>query len=132
MTRAIHTKRFVMIFGILTLFFITGMTSTAAAQLSQEEPEPPMTVPEYVMKCYDGKGFAAEPGGVSNLETTLDAIKLLMDEPDSWPVGMGQAIDAIVERYAGMQYLTRGGFVAEGEDGPDFRTTALIVETLDI
>ncbi|MGV9169420.1 MAG: hypothetical protein ACOC38_05700 [Promethearchaeia archaeon] len=29
MTRAIYAKRFVMIFGILTLFFITGMTSTA-------------------------------------------------------------------------------------------------------
>jgi len=132
MARAIHAKRFVMIFGILTLFIITGMTSTAVAQLSQEEPEPPMTVPEYVMKCYDGKGFAGEPGGVSNLATTLDAAKLLMEDSDSWPVGMGQAVDSIVERYVEMQYLTRGGFVAEGEDGPDFRTTALVVETLDV
>ncbi|MBD3158135.1 MAG: hypothetical protein GF309_05040 [Candidatus Lokiarchaeota archaeon] len=132
MTRAIHAKRFVMIFSILTLFIITGMTSTAVAQLSQEEPEPPMAVAEYVMKCYDGKGFAAEPGAVSDLETTLDAAKLLMENPDSWPVGMGIALDTIVEQYAEMQSPYRGGFVTEGENGPAFRTTALIVETLDI
>ncbi|MGV9169419.1 MAG: hypothetical protein ACOC38_05695 [Promethearchaeia archaeon] len=42
-----------------------------------------MTVPEYVMKCYGGKGFAAEPGGVSDLTTTLDAAKLLMEDPES-------------------------------------------------
>ncbi|MGV9170925.1 MAG: hypothetical protein ACOC38_13445 [Promethearchaeia archaeon] len=31
MARTIHAKRFVMIFGILTLLFITGMTPTAVA-----------------------------------------------------------------------------------------------------
>ena len=84
------------------------------------------------MRCYDGNGFADVPGGLSDLQSTLNAITLLMGQPNEWAAGTWQAVEHIVQNYARMQSPDRGGFVLSGSDAPDFKTTALVLETLKV
>ncbi|MHA2069198.1 MAG: hypothetical protein ACXABY_32970, partial [Candidatus Thorarchaeota archaeon] len=50
-----------------------------------------------------------------------------------WHLGTWQQLDTLVEQYMSMQSPYRGGFILGDidTDEPDFRTTALVLETLD-
>jgi hypothetical protein len=92
-----------------------------------------MTVPDYIFECWDGSGYADYPRGVSDMETTLKAVELLYEYQNKWHRGTWQQLDSLAEQYAAMQSPYRGGFVFGDVDvdSPDFKTTALILETLD-
>jgi len=94
----------------------------------------PVNLPDYILRCYDPDtpGFGDQPGWSSSLESTLDAVTLLKEHTDSkdWSNVLFDAIDSIIQRYAGMQSWSHAGFYLESEDAPDFRTSALVLETL--
>ncbi|MFO7836316.1 MAG: hypothetical protein R6V83_06665 [Candidatus Thorarchaeota archaeon] len=127
-----HAKRvnkFLSITLVLTLFFMSLHVVTAAGSANDEDT---ISTPEYIMDCYDGVGFADRPGGISDLQSTLDAVTLLMETEEKWPYGLWHMIESVVTRYKNMQSPYLNGFVQGNvsRDHPDFRTTALILETL--
>ncbi|MBD3159509.1 MAG: hypothetical protein GF309_12015, partial [Candidatus Lokiarchaeota archaeon] len=129
-----HVKRvtkFLSITLLLTLFFMSLHVVTAVGTADDEDT---VSTPQYIMDCYDGVGFADRPGEISDLQSTLDAVSLLMETDEKWPYGLWHMVDDIVTRYKSMQSPYRGGFVQGNvsRDGPDFRITALILEMLKV
>ena len=130
-------KRFVNTIAILAIMMtlFLGLTVTATAN---EQIQEPVALADYIYRCYDSTnpGFGDMPGYGSTLESTLDAVELLMVETDpiTWSNSMMWALDSIVERYAGMQSPYRYGFVHPDNNNfePDPKTTALALETLSL
>lgn len=102
---------------MITVFMLMSVAQVNAAQVDNQDTGDILSVPDYIMQCYDGSGFADAPGDVSDLQTTLDAVQILVGE-HTWASGERQAIDGTVTRYAAMQSPERGGFVNEGETSP--------------
>ncbi len=130
-------KKFVNTIAILailsTLFLgVSAITTTDAV------PEGPVALSDYIQRCYDADnpGFADMPGGISSLESTLDAVELLTTETDplGWSNGLRESLARIAERYSEMQSPYQYGFVHPSSDefSPDPKTTALVLETLSL
>lgn len=120
--------------GIITFTFLILMViSQTAYATAVDDSQAMMTVPEYIYSCYDGNGFANQPGLRSSPDTTLEAVQLLLQYDHSeWSSGTWQALNNIADKYTGMQSGYRGGFVLGDNDAPDFKTTALVLETLSL
>jgi hypothetical protein len=128
----LNIKRANRMLGIITFVFLILMViNQTAYATSMDDRLDVMTVPDYIYNCYDGNGFANQPGLRSTLATTLEAVQLLQQYDQSqWSSGTWQILNDIVDDYAGMQSGYRGGFVLGSNDAPDFKTTALVLETL--
>ncbi|TXT55950.1 MAG: exported protein of unknown function [Candidatus Thorarchaeota archaeon] len=129
MFRASRITRIITVSLFFVLFMIS-MQSVAAVDTKADSP----SLPSYIMRCYDGQGFADRPGLDSTFQSTLDAVRLMQDYTGPIPRSYWTAIDSIIERYVSMHSPFRGGFV-DGDiyvDDPDFHTTALILETLSV
>ena len=122
--------RSIAVTAVLLMLFV-GMTVMADATPDDIEP---VKLPDYILSCYDPytQGFGDQPGYSSTLDTTLHAVNLLVGQtdPKTWSKGLIHALDTIVERYTAMQSWNRAGFQLETQEAPDFRTSALILETL--
>jgi hypothetical protein len=126
-----HIERVVRIFGVFLIVsvLLMSMQVTSAAPTDVEDA---MTLPDYLTKTFDGLGFADRQGMSSSLESTLDAVSLLVNCDTQWTYRLWYQLESIFSRYKAMQSPTRGGFTLEGNDAPDFKTTALILETLKL
>ncbi|MBD3407070.1 MAG: hypothetical protein GF411_13205 [Candidatus Lokiarchaeota archaeon] len=121
------------ILNIIVLFVLI-LPSICSMVSASDQKSTGTSLPNYILKCYDGQGFADYPGGSSTLESTLNAVKLMSYVSDPIPRKYWMHIEHIVEKYKNMQSPFRGGFV-DGDilsNSPDFRTSALIIETLNL
>ncbi len=121
---------------LLVLGLLLCSVVTTVQVLAQEPTRTSVTLPEYVLSCYDSvnKGFGSRPGENATLESTLEAVRLLVGETDTaaWSVELRQAVDEIVEHYVSLQVDGRGGFAFSEGEAPDVQATALILETLRV
>ncbi len=98
--------------GIFTATFLILMVISNNVTASPVDAGDVITVPELIFECYDGNGFADNPGAYSTLEATLAAVQLLQQYgPSQWHADTWQYLDDIAENYAAMQSGYRGGFV---------------------
>ncbi|MCF2137328.1 MAG: hypothetical protein K9W43_08855 [Candidatus Thorarchaeota archaeon] len=111
----IDSKLFVRIV-LLVLVLLTSSVVTTVVARNTEEVSQPLPLSEYVATCYDptGTGFGPRPGESSTLESTLEAVRLLVHDTDSttWTGELRAMLDQIVDAYVSMQVAGRGGFRA--------------------
>ncbi|MBD3405027.1 MAG: hypothetical protein GF411_02690 [Candidatus Lokiarchaeota archaeon] len=74
MFRADRITRIITVSLFFVLFMIS-MQSVAATDAKVDSP----SLPSYIMRCYDGQGFADRPGLDSTFQSTLNAVQLMQD-----------------------------------------------------
>jgi len=120
--------------ALVVTVLVCGLVLVGSVEAIHSPPGANVSIPDYLLLCYDpeGPGLADSPGGSSTLESTLNGVLLLTNRLDGayWPAELVHVIDTIVRNQTGQQSPYRGGFVLPGSDGPDFKTTALMLETL--
>jgi len=107
-----NSQLFVRVVILVLLMVTSSVAMTVAAEQTLDSPEDTVSLPEYILSCYDpaSHGFGARPGESATFETTLTAVWVLEEEgaAESWPTGLHMAIDGIVGHYAAMERFSTG------------------------